>query len=106
MSFKEYPYIEKAITEIAYDNGCVNRVSTIEDVLRRTDAALKDEFSTDQLKEVEEYLVTFPAVELMEMCTGEQKKLEGKNVPELVNNVLNYAFEHLILTTGEKESCE
>lgn len=95
MNILAYPALRKAIVEIAYDNGCVNRFSTEDEVVQNACDALVVEYTLDQLKEVNDHLATLTDEDLNELCAGEHQEPVG-DLAVLVDNVLNCAFDNLL----------
>jgi hypothetical protein len=90
-----FPKLEHAIVEIAFDNGCINRFITKEQVVENAFEACVARFDPSELQRVESHLATMSPSALDTLLTGEWTAPESE-IEELVDAVLDHAFENLI----------
>lgn len=88
----KYPTIEKAIVEMAYDNGCISRFQTEDHLKRRVMESLSKEYTTEELDMVEDHLKDLSEEDFDDLICGEQGKIV---VHPDVERVLTSAFEEL-----------
>jgi hypothetical protein len=97
--------ISRAIAEIAYDNGAVNRAEDEESVMRRVFVALYAEFTMRTLNTVENRLSELSETELIVICTGEDTEAKAIylrsdfpfSIPDIaaIEAVLETIFENI-----------
>lgn len=85
---------KRAIIEIAYDSGVINRCRSEDDALATATAAIQKSFGEDALLLTESFLKELSEDELLEFATGEwvDRDTQAEN---MANLVLNHAFENL-----------
>lgn len=94
MNPEAYLKLRATVLDIAYDNGCVHRSRTEQDVINDVFDAFAVSFDPSELKRVDTYLCSLTEEQRLELATGEQ--LEPLNeLEELVERVLNHAFENM-----------
>ena len=94
--------LSRAIVEIAYDNGAVNRFQSEDVSVNNAMTALKNEFKLSQLELVNTALSLMTDEELLDICVNSQDSAEGivarigyTEHYKLIDEVLNTAFENL-----------
>lgn len=87
-----YPTIEKAVVEMAYDNGCIHRNQTEEKLKARVMGYILGKFTKEVLDMVEDHLKDLNEEDFTELTCGETDKIV---VHEDVREVLNEVFEAL-----------
>ena len=90
-----YPKLRHAVVEIAYDNGCVNRIHTEQEVVENAFDALAARFDHGELQRVNSFLAALPTDSFDRLCTGEYMEPES-DIEQLVENVLGCAFDNLL----------
>lgn len=102
-------YIERAVKFLAYDNGAVNRFSTEAEVVEKTMAALKEEFTEGDLATVENSLALLTEEELESVILESDDNMDDNDktmarvgqlvgcadIHTLVDRVLNCAFDNI-----------
>lgn len=95
VNIEAYLKLREAVLEVAYDNGCINRHHTETEVLENAFEALACEFDPSELQRVNAYLNSITDLEFTGLVAGEQNE-PTTELEELVNRVLNHAFENLL----------
>lgn len=73
----EYPKIKEAMTEVALDNGMVNREETIESLYEKmTSVIAADGITKEDLDKLEVWLSGLNDVDLEIVCCGEYKEAQ------------------------------
>jgi hypothetical protein len=95
--------LSRAIAEIAYDNGAINRLKDEASVMKRVFVALYNEFTMDTLRVVENRLSELSDTQLIVLCTGEETEAKAIylnndfpfSIPDIaaIEAVLNFIFE-------------
>ena len=98
LNIDAFPKLRQAIVEIAYDNGCVNRGHTEQEVVENAFEACAASFDPSELRRVNDFLALLPKASFDRLCTGEQHDPADppSEIEELVNAVLDHAFENLL----------
>lgn len=95
LSITNFPRIRKCITEMGYDNGCINRQFTEEQVIESAWSALTLRFHIGDISRTEAYLATLSDEELVELCCGEQQEPQDQDQYS-ASRMLNCLFDHLV----------
>lgn len=96
----DYPHVRYCCLEVAYDNGCVNSYESEDYLLLKCEKTL-EEFTHDQVKEVEWALRLLPAHELITLCNGEETDQEV--IRNKINPLCNIMLDKLCDTIFEYE---
>ena len=86
--------LEFAFLEIAYDNGCVNRYMPENKVLDKMWAAVRGQFDSKVIADVDKELSAMPRHALEELCSGEES--EQPSVSQQARDILAHAFNHMV----------
>lgn len=95
LTINKFPRIRKAIIETGYDNGCINRQFTEEQVVESAWSAATLRFHIGDLTMNEMYLATLSDEELTEFCCGEQQEPQNQDQYG-ASKLLNFLFDHLV----------
>jgi hypothetical protein len=92
-----FPGIEKAATEISYDNGGINRDRSEEAMLRHLRRYLSTIPYYDELSAIDNWLGALNADDLDTVCAGEQTEMEDllANAPPFTGQLLIDIFENV-----------
>lgn len=92
-----YQGITRALLEIEYDNGGINRDRTENDALLESEEVLASCDDAD-LAEIDSWLASLNPEELQLVCCGEQSEAEEfmtrRAAPTKTNGLLNDLFKH------------
>jgi len=84
-------HIIEAAKLIAYDNGAINRLHTEESVVKHMLDSL-DVYTSEELRDVENFLAHLSKEDLEELCTGEYGAVPAT---KLVEAVLEKMFDNM-----------
>lgn len=88
----KFPTLERAVKEMAYDNGAIHRNNTEEALLKRVMTYLVSTFKATELQQVDMELGALTDDDLETLVCGEQGVVK---VSDLSEKVLNEAFDAL-----------
>lgn len=88
-------FIEKAIAEIAYDNGAVNRFSPIEEVLLNVKNKLMVLYGAGELDTIDQELGRLSDEQFETIMIGEHSEIEAIGISPLADQLLNDIFENI-----------
>lgn len=94
MNARNFPALQRALVEIAYDNGMVNRDHPEWSVIYDMFLLIEKKYSALQISKVDRELAALTADQLLEACTGGCGP-EGRDVPisTLADEMLDWAFD-------------
>jgi len=94
MILDHYPAMRNAILLIAYDNGCINRTQTEDELLKRCDSSLLfARINRDDLVRIEADLAKLNEADLETVCNGDERKANWVDVLPMTRKLLDHFFE-------------
>lgn len=94
----QFPNIAAAAKEITYDSGGINRRRTEAKMLHELNEFMND-YETDDLRMIDEWLGSLSEWDLTNLCTGDQEDqqdiMHENGAPFVVDPFLNEMFEQV-----------
>lgn len=91
--YENIEHIRKAVLEIAYGNGLINRYNRESTVLNRVYVSLRECFDDSVLLRVNSHLSALSEEDFNELCAGEQQEPKDDAQKE-VEEVLNFIYDN------------
>lgn len=95
MNARNFPALQRALVEIAYDNGMVNRDHPEWSVIYDMFLLIEKKYSALQISEVDRELAALTPEQLVEACVGgiDDENPRPIETDGLADEMLNWAFD-------------
>lgn len=108
MRVQDYPVIKRALTEIAYDNGMVNRDQAEWLAIYDMFDLIGKKYTPAQVAEVERELAALTDQQLIDVCTGGRGEGITRPIKDdgLTDEMLDWAFDGDVTTLQQPKTKE